>query len=87
MQQVAASSDMFRPGQHVTREDRVGSGLEALQAAFFDQFIAELAESKSSLVVVEVRSSYLTKPSIDNTRTVAIARRRSRRWRACPRSS
>src|SRR5580704_1420871 len=64
---------MFRPWHHVTCEDRVGPGLEALQAAFFDQIIAEPAESKSGLVVVEVRSSYLTKPSIDNTRTVPVA--------------
>src|ERR1700751_5521922 len=64
---------MFRPWHDVTCEDHVGPGLEAPQAAFFDQFIAELAESKSGLVVAEVRSGYLTKPSIGNTRTVAVA--------------
>src|SRR6266404_2423252 len=64
---------MFRPWHHVTCEDHIGPGLEALQAAFFDQFVAKPAESKSGLVVAEVRSGYLTKPSIGNTRTVPVA--------------
>src|SRR5712692_5821910 len=73
MYQVAGGPDMFRPWHHVTCEDHVRPGLEAHQAAFFDQLIAKETESKSSLVVAEVRSGYLTKPSIGNTRTVAVA--------------
>src|SRR5260370_20066999 len=73
MYQGAASPDMFRRWDQVTSEDHIGPGPEALQAAFFDQFIAEPAESKSGLVVAEVRSSYLTKPYIGNTRTFAVA--------------
>ena len=73
MYEVAASPDMFRPWHNVTSEDHIGPGLEALQAAFFDQFIAEPTESKSGLVVAEVRSSYLTKPYIGDARTVAVA--------------
>src|SRR6266478_7627945 len=73
MDQVTASPDMFRPWDHVTSEDHVGPGLEALQATLFDQLIAEPAESKSVPVVAEVRSGYLTKPTVGNTRPVAVA--------------
>ena len=64
MYQVTASPDMFRPWHDVTSEDHIGPGLEALQAAFFDQFIAEPTESKSGLVVAEVRSGYHAKPYV-----------------------
>ena len=56
-----------------TREPQIGPGLEALQAAFFDQFIAEPPESKSSLVVAEVRSGYHARTYIGDARTVAVA--------------
>ena len=64
---------MFRPWHDVVSEARIGPGLEALQAAFLDQLVAEATESKSDLVVAEVRSSYDTKPYIGEARTVAIA--------------
>ena len=54
-------------------EAHIGPGLEALQPAFFDQFIAEPAESKSGLVVAEVRSGDHAKPYIGEARTVAVA--------------
>src|SRR5262249_5033591 len=73
MDQVAAGPDMFRPRHHVASEDHTGPGLEALQAAFFDQLIAEPAEPKSVPVVAEVRSGYLPKPYIGDARPVAIA--------------
>src|SRR5580704_11570485 len=72
-QQITASPEMFRPWHDVVSEARIGPGLEALQAAFLDQFVAEATELKSGLVVVEVRSSYDTKPYIGEARTVAIA--------------
>ena len=43
-QQVPTSQDMLRPGRDPIPERHVGSGLEALQPALFDQFIAEMAE-------------------------------------------
>src|ERR1700722_7087046 len=58
-QRVAAASDVFRPRHHVTGEDHQGSGLESLQAALFDQVIAEPAELKPGLVIGEVRSGDL----------------------------
>src|SRR5262249_3955707 len=56
-----------------TSEDHIGPGLEAHQSAFVDQFIAKETEAKSGLVIAEVRSGHLTKPSIGNTRTIAVA--------------
>src|ERR1700722_19619133 len=72
-QQITASPEMFRPRHDVVSEARVGPGLEALQAAFLDQLVAEATESKSDLVVAEVRPSYDTKPYIGEARTVAVA--------------
>jgi hypothetical protein len=54
MYQVPASPDMFRPWHDVTSETHISPGLEAPQSASFDQFIAKLTESKSSIVVAEV---------------------------------
>ena len=71
--QVTASPDMFRPWHDVTSKAHIGPGLETLQAAFFDQFIAKPTESKSGLVVAEVRSGYHAKPYIGDARTVAVA--------------
>ena len=64
--QLTASPEMFRPWHDELSEPQIGSGLEALQAAVFNQFIAELAETKSSLVVAEVGSRYCTKPHISD---------------------
>src|SRR5271165_3845284 len=63
---------MFRPWHDVVSEASVGPGLETLQAAFIDQFVAETTESKSGLVVAEVRSSYDTKPYVGEARTVTV---------------
>ena len=71
--QVAASPDMFRPGHHVNCEEHTGPGQETLQAAFFDQFIAEAAETKSGLVVAEMRSGYHAKRYIGEAGAVAVA--------------
>src|SRR5260221_9784292 len=72
-QQITASPEMFRPWHDVVSEARIGPGLEALQAAFLNKFVAEATESKSGLVVAEVRSSYDTKPYIGEARTVATS--------------
>src|SRR5262249_10025884 len=42
-------------------------GLEPLQSTLFDQFIAEATESKSGLVVAEVRTGYHAKQYIGST--------------------
>src|ERR1700693_6423029 len=72
-QQIAPSLDMFRPGHDKISKAHIGSGLEAPQAAFFDQFIAKPAESKSGLVVVEMWAGDHSKPYIGEARTVAVA--------------
>src|SRR6202022_4568172 len=72
-QQIAASLDMFRPGHDKISKAHVGPGPEAPQAAFFDQFIAKPAESKSGLVVVEMWAGNHAKPYIGEARTVAVA--------------
>src|ERR1700746_2156001 len=72
-QQLAASPNVFRPGHHVTCEDHVGPGMEPRQAASVDQIKTQLAKSKSDLVAAEVRSGYLAKPHIGNTRCIAVA--------------
>ena len=63
----------FVHGMTMIAERHIGPGLETLQAAFFDQFIAELTESKSGLVVAEVRSGDHAKPYIGEARTIAVA--------------
>ena len=52
---------------------QIGPGLEALQPALFDQVIAEPAESKSGLVVAEVRPGDHAKHCIGEARAVAVA--------------
>ncbi len=47
--------------------------MKALQPALFDQVIAEPAESKSGLVVAEVRSGEQAKRYIGEARGVAVA--------------
>ena len=71
--QITAGPDMFRPWHDEIPETHIGPGLKAFQSTFFDQFIAEPAESKSILVVAEVRSGYDGKPYIGEARTVAVA--------------
>src|SRR5258707_6402618 len=72
-QQVTASPNMFRPWHDLTSETRIDPVLEPLQTAFFDQFITELAEAKSGLVVAKVRSGYHAKPYISDARAIAVA--------------
>src|SRR5258708_34777961 len=72
-QQIAGSLDMFRPGHDKISKAHIGPGLEAPQAAFFDQFIAKPTESKSGLVVVEMWAGYHAKPYIGKARTAAVA--------------
>ena len=71
--QFAAGPDMFRPRHDEISERHIGPGLVARQSAFFDQFIAEPAESKSGLVVAEVRPGDHAKPYIGEARPVAVA--------------
>jgi hypothetical protein len=71
--QVTAGPDMFRPWHDETSENHIGPCLEAFQTAFFSQFITELTEAKSGLVVAEVRAGYHAKHYIGDARTVAVA--------------
>src|SRR3984893_7770097 len=54
--QIAASPNMFRPWHDDTSERHICTSLEALQSAFFDQFITELTESTSSLLGSDARA-------------------------------
>ena len=63
MHQVTSGPDMFRPWHDELPEPEIGSALEPLQSALFDQFIAEAAELESSPVVAEMRAGYHAKPS------------------------
>src|SRR6266404_1662629 len=58
MYHVTASPDMFRPWHDVTSETHIGPGLEPLQSASFDQFIAKSAKSKSGIVIAEMRTGH-----------------------------
>src|SRR5215471_3118081 len=51
--QITTSPDMFRPRHDVTSEHHRSLGLKPLQAAFFNQFIGELTESRSGVVIAE----------------------------------
>src|SRR5262245_43114630 len=64
---------MSRPWDDEIFEAHIGACLEPIQTGFFAQFIAEPTESKSSLVVAEVRTSYHAKPYVGLGRTVAVA--------------
>jgi len=63
---------MSRPYHEVSSDGHIGPGLEAPQPSSFDQFIAELAGSKSGLVVAEMRSGGHSKARIGKARTVAV---------------
>ena len=52
--QIAVDPDMSRPLHDDISERHIGPGLETLQSAFFDQFIAQPTELISGLVVAEV---------------------------------
>src|SRR5579863_3959512 len=71
--QIAARPNVFRPWHHDISERHVCTGLEAFQSAFFDQFIAQLPESKAGLIVAEARSGDDAKPYIGEARPVAVA--------------
>src|SRR5260370_37822001 len=64
-QQIAGSLDMFRPGHDKISKAHIGPGLEAPQAALFDQFIAKTTESKSGPVAVEMWAGHHAKPYLD----------------------
>src|ERR1700676_399851 len=64
---------MFRPWHDELPKPEIGPSLKSLQAAFLDQFIAELTESKPSFVVAELRSRYLAEEYISDAGTVAVA--------------
>src|SRR5437660_979816 len=51
--QIAASPDMFRPGQNDIAKVHIDPGLETRQSASFDQVIAEPTEAVCRLVVTE----------------------------------
>lgn len=71
--QITASPHVFCPEHDKKREAKIGARLEAVQLASFDQFVAELAESKSSLIVAKTRSGNPAELDIGETRCIAVA--------------
>src|SRR5579863_5962906 len=71
--QVAAGPDMFRPWRDITSEEHIRPGLEALQSAFFDQFIGELAEAKCCRVITKIWPDHHAERYVCVARTVAVA--------------
>ena len=71
-QQLPSGPDVSRIWHNVSPEQHVGSGLEALQPASFDQLAADLAKLKPGPVIAEPLARDQTKPSIRVTRAVAV---------------
>ena len=63
---------MFHPWHADYCEREISSSLEALQATFFNQVIAELTESKCILVIAEPMPRDGAKPDIAEARTVVV---------------
>jgi len=66
-QQITAVPHVFHPGHDETRESFTGARLEALEPASFDEFVAELAKSKSGPGVAEMRYGDRAQPDIGDT--------------------
>src|SRR6202171_2712574 len=71
--QIAASPDMFRPGQNDIAKVHIDPGPETRQSASFDQVIAELTEAVCRLVVAEAGARDYAKVRIGDARSVAVA--------------
>ena len=68
-----SASGVLRPRQHGRTHVHPDSSLVARQATFLDQVIAQLAEPKAVLVIVESRPGEHGKPDVGKTRRVAVA--------------
>jgi hypothetical protein len=71
--QIAASPDMFGPGQNDIAKIHIDSGLEPRQSASFDQVIAELTEAVCRLIVAKAGARDDAKVGIGDARSVAVA--------------
>src|SRR5277367_1202647 len=78
--QITASPDMSRPGQNAISKLREGPGLETRQTAFFDQIVAEPAETVSRLIVAEAGPRDHAKVHIGSARDVAGAALEAEDW-------
>src|SRR5882757_2375184 len=67
--QIAASPNMFRPGQNDISEVHIDSGPETRQSAAFNQVIAELTEAVCRLVVAEAGAGDNAKECIGGARS------------------
>src|SRR6202043_2760389 len=66
--QLAASSDMFRPGQNDIPKVHVDPGSKTRQSASFDQVVAELTEAVCRMVVAEAWARDSAKVRIGDAR-------------------
>src|SRR5260221_9404699 len=71
--QIAASADMFCPGQNDIAKVHIGHGLETRQSASFDQITAEPAEAVRLLIRAEAGARDNAKERIGGARSVAVA--------------
>src|SRR3979490_2875618 len=69
--QIAASPNMFRPGQYDISEVHIDSSPETRQSAAFNQVIAELTEAVCRLVVAEAGAGDNAKECVGGARSVA----------------
>ncbi len=72
-QQIAPRPHVFSIRQKMSAEEHIYPGLQARQPTSFDQFIADLAEAKTGMVVVESLAGDQTKPHIRVAGAVAVA--------------
>src|SRR3984957_20665467 len=73
VQQITAGPYVFHPTRDKNREDIIGRRLEAFELASFDEVVAELAKTKSGLVVPEMPPGKPTKHDIGDTGGIAVA--------------
>src|SRR6202051_2369777 len=71
--QIAASADMFCPGQNDIAKVHIGHGLETRQSASFDQITAEPAEAVCLLIGAEAGARDNAKERIGGARSAAVA--------------
>ena len=72
MQEITCSPDVLRIWDQEMPKQHIGSGLETLQPASFDQFAPDLTEARSGLVIAEPVTRDEAKSYIDVARTVTV---------------
>src|SRR3984885_3641350 len=72
-QQITAGPYVFHPTRDKTREDIIGPRFEAFETATFDEVVAELAKTKSGLVIPEMPPGKPAKHNKGDTGGSAVA--------------